>query len=77
MVRSSFLAKLDGIGVRRIDPLGEVFDATRHEAIASVPTTEPAQEGIVCGVLAAGYLIGDEVLRPARVAVGKGTVPFS
>jgi molecular chaperone GrpE len=68
-VRRQFLAKLEGVGVRRIDPLGERFDPSTHDAITVVPTTEPAQDGIVCGVLAPGYFVGDEVLRPARVAV--------
>jgi len=69
LVRRQFLAKLDGFGVKRIDPLGDRFDPSTHDAITVVPTAEPAQDGIVCGVLAPGYLVGDEVLRPARVAV--------
>jgi molecular chaperone GrpE len=69
MVRRLFLAKLEGVGVKRVDPLGERFDPATQDAITVVPTTEVAQDGIVCGVLAPGYLVGDEVLRPARVAV--------
>lgn len=69
LVRRQFLAKLESIGVTRVDPLGEPFDPSTHDAITVVPTTEPAQDGIVCGVLAPGYLVGDDVLRPARVAV--------
>jgi molecular chaperone GrpE (heat shock protein) len=34
------------------------------------PTNDPAQEGVVCGVLTPGYLINEGVLRPAMVAVG-------
>ena len=71
MVRRLFLTKLEGFGVRRLQPMGEPFDPTRHEAVTMVPTTESAQDGIVCGVLAPGYLMGDEMLRPAMVAVGK------
>jgi len=69
LVRQQFLAKLAGAGVTRVDPLGDQFDPARHEAITSVPTAESAQDGVICGVLAPAYLIGDEVLRPARVAV--------
>jgi molecular chaperone GrpE len=71
MVRGLFLAKLDGFGVQRIDPLGDGFDPARHEAITVVPVSEPSQDGIVCGVLAPGYLVGEDVLRPARVAVAR------
>jgi molecular chaperone GrpE len=73
LVRRMFVSKLEGFGLTRIDPLGEPFDPTRHEAITVVPTTEPAQDGLVCGVVAPGYLVGDEVLRPARVAVSQLT----
>jgi len=71
LVRRMFVAKLEGFGLSRIDPLGEAFDPARHEAISVVPTTEPAQDGLICGVVAPGYLMGDEVLRPARVAVSQ------
>jgi len=36
-----------------------------------VPATSPDQDGIVIGVIRHGYRIGDEVLRPASVAVAK------
>ncbi len=73
LVRQQFLAKLEGIGVRRLDPIGQPFDPTRHEAVSVVPVTDPAQNHVVCGVVRTAYLIGDEVLRPALVAVGKTT----
>lgn len=71
MVRQQFLAKLDGFGVKRIDTLGSEFDPLLHEAVTSVPAPSAADEGRVLGVIAHGYRIGDEVLRPALVAVGK------
>ena len=73
IVRRQFLGKLEGFGVRRLDPLGEPFDPDRHEAVTTVPTSEPAEDGLVCGVVRAGYVIGDDVLRPATVAVMKLT----
>ncbi len=69
MVRAQFLAKLDGHGVRPIDAAGRPFDPACHEAATTVPVTDPAQDGIVVGVIRQGYAIGDEVLRPAVVAV--------
>jgi molecular chaperone GrpE len=73
MVRRLFLAKLQGLGVQRLDPLGELFDPTHHEAVTLVPTSDPAQDGRVCGVLTPGYMLNDEVLRPATVAVAQST----
>jgi molecular chaperone GrpE (heat shock protein) len=36
---------------------------------ATVPVSDPAQDGIVVGIIRQGYVIRDEVLRPAVVAV--------
>jgi molecular chaperone GrpE len=71
MVRRQFLQKLEGFGVKRIDSDQQPFDPTLHEAISSVPAQSPEQDGIVVGTVRTGYRIGDEVLRPAAVAVAK------
>lgn len=71
MVRQQFLSKLEGFGVKRIDTLGVDFDPLLHEAITSVPAPDASADGRVLGVITHGYRIGDEVLRPALVAVGK------
>jgi molecular chaperone GrpE len=69
MVRAQFLAKLDGHGVRPLNAAGRPFDPASHEAATTVPVVDPAQDGIVVGVIRQGYAIRDEVLRPAIVAV--------
>jgi len=69
LVRAQFLGKLDGHGVRPLDAAGRPFDPSRHEAASTVPVTDPAQDGLVVGVIRQGYTIRDEVLRPAIVAV--------
>lgn len=69
LVRQQFLSTLDGLGVVRVDPIGQTFDPTQHEAVSTSPTTEAAPAGQIVGVIRPGYLIGDEVLRPAMVAV--------
>jgi len=69
IVRQQFLATLESLGVRRLDPIGQPFDHALHEAVTTVaaqPNTEP---GIIVGVIRPGYSIGEEVLRPAQVAV--------
>jgi molecular chaperone GrpE (heat shock protein) len=40
--------------------------------VSAVPTQDPAQDGLIVGVVRHGYRIGNEVLRPALVAVAKG-----
>jgi len=73
MVKQQFLSKLEGFGVKRIETLGLDFDPLLHEAVTSVPAPDASSDGRVLGVITHGYRIGDEVLRPALVAVGKTT----
>jgi len=72
LVRDQFLAKLQGFGVTRLDVLGQPFDAARHEAVSTAPVNDQAQDHTVVSVVREGYAIGDEILRPAAVVVGKG-----
>lgn len=71
MVRRQFLAKLEGLGVKRMDADQQPFDPTQHDAVTTVPVTNPEEDGIIVGTVRPGYLIGEDVLRPAAVAVGK------
>ena len=70
MVRQQFLSKLDGFGVKRIESQGAMFDPLLHEAVTTVTVEDPSADGRIVGVIAQGYRIGDDVLRPALVAVG-------
>jgi molecular chaperone GrpE len=71
MVRRQFTSKLEGLGVSRIEVEGQPFDPTLHEAITTVPAASADQDGLIVGVIRSGYRIGDDVLRPAGVAVAK------
>lgn len=71
LVRRNMLARFGQLGVTHAPAQGEKFDPERHEAIALVPVSDPAQDGRVIDVMREGYLIGDDTLRPAGVAVGK------
>jgi molecular chaperone GrpE len=62
---------LEKHGVRKFEPKGEKFDPNFHEAMFEIPDPSVAA-GTIAQVLEAGYLIGERVLRPARVAVAKG-----
>jgi molecular chaperone GrpE (heat shock protein) len=71
LVRRQFLAKLEGLGVTRIDTAAQPFDPALHEAITTVPADSPEQDGLVVGIVRHGYRIQNDVLRPAAVAVAK------
>jgi len=53
-------------GLKEIDTGGK-FDPHIHEALLSQPSE--AEEGSVIEVVQKGYMLGDRVLRPARVVV--------
>jgi molecular chaperone GrpE len=61
---------LEGAGVSEIDPHGEPFDPTKHEAL-SVQPSATAEPGTVLEVVQKGYEIHGRLLRPARVIVAK------
>jgi molecular chaperone GrpE len=71
MVRQQFLSRLEGYGIAEIRALGEPFDPSVHDAITVVPVSSADEDERVVGVVRRGYRIGDEVLRPAMVAVGR------
>lgn len=68
LVRQQFLSTLEGLGVARLEPMGQPFDHAQHEAVATI-TAAGTAPGTIVGVVKPGYLIGDDVLRPAQVAV--------
>lgn len=55
-------------GVAPVGVVGEVFDPNRHEAIAKLPTPGATGE-TVADVVEIGYVLGERLLRPAKVAV--------
>jgi molecular chaperone GrpE len=57
-------------GVEAVDPKGEKFDPTAHEALSTQPV-EGAESGTVVEVLQKGYRLGDQLVRPARVVVSE------
>jgi molecular chaperone GrpE len=70
MTHRQILGQLEAIGVRPIEAVGKVFDPRLHEAVSVVsPADAGVENGTVVGEVLRGYLLNDDVLRPARVAV--------
>jgi molecular chaperone GrpE len=70
MVLRSMLDFLRGHGVTQLSVVGEPFDPQRHEAIAQVESSQHPPNTVL-EEHHRGYLIGDRMLRPARVSVAK------
>lgn len=60
-------------GLELLNPLGEPFDPTKHEAVATEPAMSPEEEGTVGKVYQVGYTFRGQLLRPARVVVRQYT----
>ena len=67
---SSFQSALNNAGVESIAAIGEQFNPELHEAVDTVEA-DPELDGIVIEEYSRGYRIGDRLLRPARVKVGR------
>jgi molecular chaperone GrpE len=67
----SFLETLRKYGVQPIEPLGEPFDPQLHEALGYIED-EKIPEEHVAAVVRTGYMVDDQLLRPARVMVSRG-----
>lgn len=52
-----------------LDPVGQKFDPTKHQAIATVDSDQEANT--VVAVMQKGYTLHERVLRPALVTVAK------
>lgn len=73
LVRSGFLDRLRSLGVERDDPADHAFDPARHEAV-SVVEVPVDRDGTVVATVSPGYHVDSQILRPARVVVGKAPI---
>jgi len=67
-IRKQFEGFLKDSRVEAMKTVGEKFDPLRHEALESI---EGGESGMIAEEMQKGYLVGEEVLRPAKVKVYK------
>lgn len=71
MTEKQLVQKMESHGVTKLAPEpGEVFDPNLHQAVAQIPSDQPA--GKVAALMQPGYTIGARTLRAAMVAVSAG-----
>lgn len=66
------LATFERHGVRKIEPLGEMFDANFHEVMFEMPV-EGKPAGTIAQVIDPGYVLNDRLLRAAKVGIAKAS----
>ncbi len=57
-------------GIEALDPTGEKFDPTLHEALSTQPA-DGTESGTVVETMQKGYRLGEQLIRPARVVVAE------
>ncbi|HEX7540865.1 MAG TPA: nucleotide exchange factor GrpE [Anaerolineales bacterium] len=61
---------LEAEGLKRIEAEGQMFDPNFHEAILQEPS-EDHESGQIISVVQNGYMLGEQVIRPAQVRVAQ------
>jgi molecular chaperone GrpE len=70
LIQRKMQAILEAQGVRRIEAEGAIFDPNFHEAISQEPV-DGVESGRVVAVVLNGYILGEQVIRPAQVKVAE------
>lgn len=70
IIQREIQALLAKHGVREVDPLGQPFDPSSHEALTS-ETSDQYQPGMISRVFKKAYKYHDRLIRPAQVVVAK------
>ncbi len=70
LIHRKMLAAFEADGVKTIDTAGKFFDPNLHEAISHEDSPDH-ESGQIIEVVQPGYLLGERVIRPARVRVAR------
>jgi len=70
LIYNKFWSIIERQGVKAIDAVGMEFTTDFHEALTSIPVADESQKGKVVDQVEKGYMLGDKVIRFAKVIVG-------
>ena len=71
LIYKQLKTELEKKGLKEMeDPTGNVLDTEFHEAITNIPAPSEKQKGKIIDTVEKGYLLGEKVLRYAKVVVG-------
>lgn len=73
LIQNKLVNALKSEGLKQMESTqGQAFDVERMEAITNVPAPSEDLVGCVVDELEKGYLLGDKIIRYAKVVVGQG-----
>jgi molecular chaperone GrpE len=72
LIYNQLKTELEKKGLKEMEiPKGKELDTEFHEAITNIPAPSEDMKGKVIDTVEKGYLLGDKVIRYAKVVVGK------
>jgi molecular chaperone GrpE len=71
LIYGKLLGELEKKGLKPMDSTGLPFNVDFHEAITEFPAPTEEQKNTVIDTMEKGYLLNDNVIRYAKVVVGK------
>jgi len=69
-IHSQLLNVLMGHDLKVINPIGEMYDHVRDEAIETIKVDDKKDDGKILDVVAVGYELNGKEIRPPKVKVG-------
>lgn len=75
LIRDGLLKKVQGMGIERVQVVGQLYDPNTAEATDMELTTVPEDDQKVVAEIRAGYKLKERIIRPARVKVAKYVAP--
>lgn len=70
LIHNKLKSTLTAKGLQPMKSKGETFDTDFHEAITEIPAPDESMKGKIVDEIERGYLLGDKVIRYAKVVVG-------
>lgn len=71
LVFNKLRTNLQQKGLKSFESIKEAFDVEKHEAITEIPAPSEELVGKVIDEVQKGYMMGDKIIRFAKVVVGK------
>ncbi|MFH1761529.1 MAG: nucleotide exchange factor GrpE, partial [bacterium] len=72
LINNQVMDIMDKNGIKAMEPVGKPFDPLLHDALMQAPSSD-FDENIIMQEVETGYMLYDNVIRPAKVIVSKGS----
>lgn len=68
-IYAQLMSTLESHGLKIFGEVGESFDPTKYEAVSEEETDDQKLDHTIAKVIQKGFILGENVIRPARVVV--------